>query len=489
MKITLIKSFSFLFFSLLLNFSTAYAFTPGTPASLQCEYLVNPLGIDAIHPRFTWLQLDERPGARQTAYQIVVSADSANLQKATVWQLAKTTGSTNLVSYQGNPLQPFTRYYWQVTTWDKDGVKAVSETASFETGMMDQHNWKGAWISDVTNTDLKPAGQFRKQFEAGKKIRSARAYIAVAGLYELYINGQRIGDHQLDPMYTRFDRRTLYVTYDVTTQLQSGKNAIGVLLGNGWYNHQSTAVWNFHKAPWRARPAFCLDLRITYEDGSAETITSGKDWKTSLSPVIFNSIYTGEHYDARLEQEGWNKAGFDDSKWKNIVLRAAPSTNIVAQVLRPVKAVEEIRVRDMKRYDDTLYVFDLGRNIAGLSRIRVKGEAGTVLRLKHAEQVYPNGRADQSNIDVHYRPTDDKDPFQTDIFILSGKGEETFMPRFNYKGFQYVEVTSSKPVILTRESLTGYFMHSDVPPAGLVKSSNNLLNLIWGATNNSYLSN
>jgi alpha-L-rhamnosidase len=489
MKITLFRSVSLLCFFLFLVSPAAWSFTPGVPASLQCEYLTNPLGIDAMHPRFTWLQVDERLGARQTAYQLTVATDSAELQKMAVWQLAKTIGSTNLVTYQGKPLQPFTKYYWQVTTWDMDGTKAVSETASFETGMMDLHNWKGTWISDVNNIDLKPAGQFRKQFETRKKIQSARAYIAVAGLYELYINGQKISDHRLDPMYTRFDRRTLYVTHDVTAQLLSGKNAIGVLLGNGWYNHQSTAVWDFHKAPWRARPTFCLDLRITYEDGSVETITSGRGWRTALSPVIFNSIYTGEHYDARLEQDGWDKIGFDDSKWKNILLRAAPSTNIVSQVMRPVKNVEEVRVQHMKRFDDTLYVFDLGRNIAGVSRLKVKGEAGTIIRLKHSEQLYPNGRADQSNINVHYRPTDDKDPFQTDIFILSGKGEETFMPRFNYKGFQYVEVTSSKPVTLTTESLTGYFMHSDVQPAGFVKSSNNLLNLVWSATNNSYLSN
>ncbi|WP_083421780.1 alpha-L-rhamnosidase [Arsenicibacter rosenii] len=461
------------------------------PTGLQCEHLVNPLGLDTPAPRFSWRLDDSRRGARQTAWQLAVGTDSAALAggKADSWQTAKTATNQGLVTYQGSSLKPFTTYFWRLTVWDKDGKPASSAIARFETGMMQQKNWLGAWISDVNNVDLKPAPYFRKGFTVTKKIRSARAYIAAGGLYELYINGEKTGNHRLDPMYTRFDRRTLYVTYDVTKQLQTGKNAIGVLLGNGWYNHQSTAVWYFHQAPWRARPTFCLDLRITYDDGTTETIASGKDWKTALSPVIFNSIYTAEHYDARLEQPGWNTASFDDATWKNVLLRAAPSTNVVAQAMHPVRNVEAIPARQMRRINDTTVVFDLGRTISGVSQFRVSGPAGTVIRLKHGERVYPTGLVDMSNIDVHYRPTDKSDPFQTDIFILNGKGDEQFMPHFNYKGFQYVEVTSNKPLTLSEKNLTGYFMHSDVPPAGLVSSSSETINKLWWATNNSYLSN
>jgi alpha-L-rhamnosidase len=234
----------------------------------------------------------------------------------------------------------------------------------------------------------------------------------VGGLYELSINGQRVGNHRLDPMYTRFDRRTLYVAYDVTKHLQNGKNAIGVLLGNGWYNHQSTAVWFFDKAPWRNRPTFCLDLRIQYKDGSVETISSGKDWKTSESPVTFNSIYTAEHYDARLEKTGWNLPNYDDKTWKDVIYRAAPSTHIVAQALHPIRHTNEILSKNLKTFSKQNYVFDLGENISGVSSITVKGNAGTVIRLKHGERLLPDGHVDQSNIDVHYRPTDDKDPFK-----------------------------------------------------------------------------
>ena len=485
-----------LYIALLFNsffiIKTASADVPAKATGLKCEYLVNPIGIDARHPRLTWLLADGRQGAAQTAYQLIVGTDSAAVStgKGDNWLTAKVISTANLVSYQGKTLQPFTKYYWRVLIWDQTGKKlSPSPIASFETGLIDMSNWQGSWISDNKGIAVNPAPYFRHTFKVAKQIRTARAYIAVAGLYELYINGQKIGNHRLDPMYTRFDRRTLYVAYDVTAQLQSGKNAIGVLLGNGWYNHQSTAVWFFHQAPWRGRPTFCMDLRITYTDGSVETVSSNTQWKTSLSPVVFNSIYTAEHYDARKEQPGWNTPNFIDSGWKQVINRSAPSQNIVAQSMQPIRNIEEIAAKSITKLDKNLWVFDIGRNISGVSQITVKGDSGTIIRLKHAERLNKEGHADQSNIDLHYRPTDDKDPFQTDIFILSGKGQETFMPKFNYKGFQYVEVSSSKPVELSKESLKAYFMHSDVAPIGTVTSSNKTINQIWSATNNSYLSN
>jgi alpha-L-rhamnosidase len=460
------------------------------PGNLQCEYMINPIGIDATAPRLHWQMVDERQGALQTAFQVIVGTDSLQVAngKGNCWDTGKILDSNMLVSYQGKALQPFTKFFWTVVLWDKDQQKtAPAEVASFETGMMLMSNWKGSWISDSKDAALKPAPYFRKQFQPSGKVKSARIYIAAAGLYELSINGQRVGDHRLDPMYTRFDRRTLYVTYDVTSLVNSKNVALGVLLGNGWYNHQSTAVWYFDKAPWRDRPKFCLDLRITYQDGREEVITSGTDWKTSLSPIIFNSIYTAEHHDARLSQPGWNTTEFNDSKWVSVVPVNAPSQNIVAQALHPIRFVEEISPVKVTKLSELKSVYNLGRNIAGISRISVKGERGTEIRLKHAEMIGKDGNVNMSNIDVHYRPTDDKDPFQTDIYILSGDGVETFYPHFNYKGFQYVEVTSDRPVEI--QSLTGIFMHSDVPPVGQVSSSNTTLNKIWKATNVSYLSN
>jgi len=461
------------------------------PKELQCEYLNNPIGIDSPHPRLTWKIIDPRQGSKQSAFQIFIATDSnvLNNQKSEVFHTPIIDDAAQLFNYRGDALKSFTRYYWQVKVWDQNGISSISKINYFETGMLQMSNWKGSWISDTRNIDKKEAPYFRTNFDINKKVKSARAYIVCAGLYELYFNGNKTGDHRLDPMYTRFDRRNLYITYDITDQLIKGRNTVGVLLGNGWYNHQSTAVWYFHEAPWRARPAFCIDIRLTYDDGSIETISSGKNWKTSTGSVIFNSIYTAEHIDNRLEQTGWNKPEFDDSKWKEVILRSAPSDNIVSQTMHPIRNVDTINPISMNKISDTCWVFDLGRNISGVSKIKLKGQEGTMVKVRHSERLYENGYTDLSNIDVHYRPTDDKDPFQTDIYTLIGKGEEVFMPHFNYKGFQYVEVISSKPLELKKEDLTGYFMHSDVPPIGEISSSNPVLDKIWTATNNSYLSN
>lgn len=457
---------------------------------LQVEHLPSPLGIDQEHPRFTWRFETAKQGFKQSAYEIYVNSDSLATQRSegNLYQKGKIVSDQTLAHYDGAALKAFTKYFWKVRAWDRQGNVLESPVSSFETGIMQTANWKGSWISDGQDIHVKPAPYFRKTFTPSKPIKSARAYVAAAGLYELYLNGKRIGNHRLDPAYTRFDRRNLYVSYDVTEQIQQDKNAIGVLLGNGWYNHQSTAVWFFDKAPWRARPTFCLDLRITYEDGSVETIVSDKTWKTSTGPLVFNSIYTAEHYDARLKQEGWSKADFNDSTWKEVFYRAAPSQQVVSQTMHPIRNVKQLKVKDFKKLNDTTYVFDFGKNISGVTELHIQGEEGTVVRLKHGERLYENGHVDISNIDQHYRPTDHRDPFQTDIVILSGKHDH-FMPAFNYKGFQYVEVTASRPIILKEESLTAYFMHSDVPQVGTIHASNPVINKIWEATNRSYLSN
>lgn len=459
--------------------------------NLNCDYLVNPIGIDNSHPRLSWRLNDTRKGAKQTAYQIIVDTDSLSVinGQGKIWDTKKTQSDEILITYSGQRLKPFTRYYWKVNVWDMNEVQSSSGVSVFETGMMNISNWKGSWISDHHDKEYKPAPYFRKKFNINKTIKSARAYIATAGLYELYINGEKIGNHRLDPMYTRFDRRNLYVTYDVTSQIQDGNNAVGVLLGNGWYNHQSIAVWDFEKAPWRNRPTFCFDLHITYADGSIETVYSGLDWKTSSGPVRFNSIYTGEHYDARLEKEDWCTASFDDSHWHGVRYRSVPSEIVAAQQLHPIRNVVEIPAKTVKKLDDLTYLFDFGQNMAGVTKIKVHGQEGTIIKLKHGERLYSNGYLDMSNIDVYYRGDKETDPFQTDILILSGKKTDEFMPKFNYKGFRYVEVRCSNPIELDINSVTAYFMHSDVPTKGKIHSSSALINKLCQATNNAYLSN
>jgi len=326
-----------------------------TAYNLKCEHLVEPLGIDNATPRFTWQIKDTRMGAGQKAYRIFVGSDPEDVAKGRgdVWESGEKESDFILATYGGKALEPLKKYYWSVQIRDNKGdLSAISDVASFETGMMRSATWKGSWISDSRDVVIKPAPYFRKSFNVPGEILSARAYIAAAGLFELYINGSRAGDHRLDPTYTRFDRRTLYVTHDITGLLKSGENAAGVLLGNGWYNHQSTAVWFFHEAPWRSRPRFCMEIHVRMKDGSEIIIPSGTDWKTALSPVIFNSIYTAEHYDSRLEKDGWNKPGFNDNDWNNAIYVPAPSQNIVAQAMHPVRAEDEIMSKKVSRTDN-----------------------------------------------------------------------------------------------------------------------------------------
>ena len=473
------------------SFVTAVAQTAAI-TNTRCGYLINPLGIDDNQPRFTWQMDDAGQNVSQTSYQLFVGTDSLSVlhQKGEAWESGKTSEAINLSTYHGKPLQPFTKYYWAVAVETSNNKQLQSSVASFETGMLSMLNWQGWWISDDKSIDVKPAPYFRKTFSVSKKIVKARAYIAVAGLYELYINGNRIGDHYLDPMFTRFDQRNLYVTYDVTAQLKDGGNAIGIMLGNGWYNFQSKAVWDYERAPWRNRPAFCLDVKITYNDGSVETVSSDKSWKTTLSPILFNSLYTGEHYDARKELSGWNTTNYNDSNWHNVINRKAPSQNIVAQTMQPIRLVDTLHPVSLKQINDTAWLFDIGRNISGITQIKLKGDSSTVVRVIHAERLDKQGNIDQSNVDYFLaEKTRKEDPFGTDIYYLSGKGEEMFKPRFNYKGFQYVEVKSNKPLHLSKEDLVAYFMHSDVPQVGNIQTSSDLINKIFAATNASYLSN
>ena len=215
------------------------------------------------------------------------------------------------VPYAGQPLASRQRCFWKVRAWDPAGKpSAYSPPAFWEMGLLSPRDWAGQWISQTADTNSLPAPLLRRTFTLGGDIKQARAYICGLGYYELHLNGKKIGDHLLDPAYTRYDQRALYVTYDVTDALRRGKNALGVMLGNGWYNVQTRAVWNFHQAPWRAAPKLLMQLRVEYADGYTETIATDTQWKASTGPVIFDSIYGGETYDARLEKPGWDTAGF-----------------------------------------------------------------------------------------------------------------------------------------------------------------------------------
>ena len=458
-------------------------------SGLKTEHLTNPLGIDNPAPRYSWYMEDSRTGAAQTAYRITVATDSLSFDSTIIWDSGRIPTGDIMATYSGPELQPCTRYWWKVKCEDNNGTEVQSETAFFETGLMSQHNWRGNWISDKKDSDFKPAPRFREEFKIRGGIKQARAYIAAAGLYTLYINGHKAGDHILDPAFTRYDRRILYTTYDITKSLKEGANAAGVELGNGWYNHQAITTWHFDKAPWRARPAFCMDIRIIYEVGTEQIVSTGPGWQTSSDgPLQYNNIYTGEHYDARREQKGWSEPGYDESDWVGATLRSCPAAQIISQQAVPIRESQEIEAVAINKINNNRIIYDFGANMAGNVHLRIKGPRGTTIELTYAERLNPAGRADQDNINYYYFGDRNAEPLQTDIITLSG-GNDEFAPQYSYKGFRYVEVNASANLKWGKEQLKAVRINSDVPEVSSLESSTSIVGDIWQATLRTYLSN
>lgn len=402
------------------------------PTNLRCEHLAHPLGIDRQSPRFSWYLSDTRNGAKQTAYQIAVGKDSLALSKGkgAIWK-KQISGDQMLTTYTGKALEPCTRYYWSISVWDKDKKKSQPVVSSFETGLLTQRNWQGKFISDGKDMESRDTPYFRKQISLNKEVESARAYIVAAGLYELSINGEKVGDHYLDPAFTDYGKRLLYVTHDVTSLLQQGKNAIGVILGNGWYNHQPVAEWNFHNAPWRDRPSFCMDIRIRYTDGTEEIIASDNSFKTNSGPITFNAIYLAENHDFRKDMPNWNKPSFDDSSWQTATEVEKPDVIISSQTMHPIRITDFRKPIEVKKLSDTLYLYNFGQNWSGITTFTAQGEAGTKVKLRHGEQLDSRGKRlfDDNNTQFYqnvneplkYGKHPEDELFQTDVLILDGK--------------------------------------------------------------------
>lgn len=463
------------------------------PVDLRVEYLESPTDIGTKNPRLSWRFEGQDPDFSVSKTEVNIRENPE--QKGTNIPVEKenSSGETLITSVSiPDTLKPLTRYWWKVTVWDGHGNKCrTSELASFETAMFSEKDWQAKWITDSHDKDYEPAPLFRKNVEiANKPNLSARAYISATGYYEMFINGKRVGKDYLDPGYTDFSKRILYVVHDITNLLNEGENTISAVLGNGWYNVQAIAVWNFHKAEWRKRPRLLAEIHVRYADGSEKIIVSDNTWKTATGAYTYNDIYSGDHVDLRGEEKDWQLPGFNDSKWEQAKEVASPSPLLVAQQMPGIHVTEELQALEMKKFNSRLYVYTFPKNMAGFCRLRVKGEPGTVIKLTHGELLTENGRLEQGNVNIHFHPEKQDEVFQQDELILRDANEWVeFTPSFTYHGFQYVEVESSKPVDLNKESLTALFVHTDVKPVGFFECSNPTLNKIWKATRQSYLSN
>jgi alpha-L-rhamnosidase len=470
---------------------------------LECEYQGNPLGIDIPQPRLSWVLESPERGQRQTAYQVLAATTPALLAdgKADLWDSGKVSSSESIhVIYGGQPLHAGQRVYWKVRAWDRDDrPSAYSPPASWEMGLLTPADWQAAWITRPRTAPLSeqqmfedhPAPLLRKQFTIDKKIRRARVYVSGLGYYELHLNGQRVGDHVLDPGWTTCSKRVLYSTYDVTEQLRRGTNTLGAMLGNGWFNPLPLRFWghiNLRDSLTIGEPQLILQLVAEFADGTSQMIVTDETWKAGDSPILRNNIYLGEVYDARQEQPGWDKPGFDDSRWQPAVLATETLGPLQAQSAPPIRITRVLKPVNLTEPRPGVFIFDLGQNFAGWARLRVQGPAGTRVKLRQGELLYSDGTLNgmtavcgqikqggaNYQYDGHGAP---KTAFQVDEYILKGQGEEVYTPRFTYHGFRYVEVTGfpGKP---TLASLEGLRLNSDVPPVGSFTCSNERFNRI-----------
>jgi alpha-L-rhamnosidase len=458
---------------------------------LTCEHMRSPLGVDVAEPRLSWKLQSPWRGQKQTAYQILVATDKSLLadNRADLWDTGKVTSDQSiLIRYAGRPLTSRVVCYWKVRAWDKDDQPSpFSEVAMWDMGLLKPEDWKAQWISAPGSDDdksPKPAPLFRKSFVLTKRPVSARVYICGLGYHELRLNGEKVGDHVLDPAFTRYDRRALYVVHDVTKQLRKGFNALGVILGNGWYNMHTRAVWDFDKAPWRDRPVLRCQLEMTFDDGSTRVIASDATWRVSTGPIVFDSIRNGEIYDARLEKADWDDPGCDDSNWPLAQIDSGPKGELRAQLMPPIQVTDTLKSAKLTAPKPGVYVFDIGQNLAGWARLKVSGPTGTEVVIRYGERLNKDGTLDQKDIGQHIKTG----KAQTDTYILKGQGTEVWEPRFVYHGFQYVEVTGlpGKPSLDTIEARV---VHTAFDKAGSFECSNDLFNRIQRNTLWSYVSN
>lgn len=451
-----------------------------TLEDLRCEYLENPLGIDTENPRLSWKISTSQEGVQQTAYHILVASSAEKLAKdeGDLWDSGKISSSASLhIPYAGQALPSRQRCYWKVKIWDQNGnASDWSKPAFWEMALLNESDWQAQWIRhpDFTDTLLesKPAPYFRKTFTIDELPEEGRVYVTGLGYFELYLNGQKVEDHILDPVKTRYDKSVRYLTFDITNQLQQGENTVGMVLGTGWYNHFAEAVWGFNQAPWRSYPEAICQLEMTFADGSKEVILSDESWKTTHEgPIRFDGIRNGETYNALMEMPGWSQKGFDDSSWQDAVLSPGPDGQLKAQMIQPIKAMREVKPVSVTEVEPGVWVFDLGQNIAGYSRLKVAGPRGTEVSMKMGERLHPDGTVEQKQILRFLRSGD----AQTDRYILKGEGVEVWEPRFVYHGFQYVEVRGL-PVAPTLETITGVVLHTAFDKTGNFACSDPLLN-------------
>lgn len=483
---------------------------------LRCENFEGPLAVDSAAPRLSWL-LTGSGGGRgrgQSAYQVVVATSTSRLSagKADLWDSGKVVSSRqNQVVYGGKKLQSWQTCFWKVRVWEGNMVGPWSATARWDMGPLLRADWKASWLEDgkpqakaaAEFYQNDPAPLFRKPFEVKKSVVRARLAISGLGYYEASLNGQKVGDHVLDPGWTRYDKRVGYSVYDVTSMVRAGGNCVGIRLGNGWYQPLPLRLFgsfNLQDALSTGRPRALAHLRIEYKDGSVESIPTDLSWKVGASGLLRNNVYLGEVVDARLEPEGWDRAGFDDSGWVAPKVAAGEMGPLLAPPDPPIRVTQKWKAVKVTEPAPGVQIYDLGVNFAGVASFALDVPKGTSLRFRYGELLYPNGTLNPmtsvaGQIKGFKRGTKEsvggpgapEIAWQEDRYIARG-GKEIYTPRFTFHGFRYVEVTGL-PAALPLEAVEAHRMNSDVASAGSFECSDPLLNEIQEVCRRTFLSN
>lgn len=453
-------------------------------AKLVTEYHVDPIGIDIEKPRLSWQILSDEKDVMQTAYEIRVADSKSNLSKKNkqVWATGKVAGNKSVnVCYEGTALKSMKRFYWQVRIWDNNNKASNwSEPAFWEMGILEPVLWTAAWITlpneKEYNGSSRPAQYYRNEFSIAKKIKTARVYVTSLGIYQLFLNGKKVGDELFTPGWTSYNKRLQYQTYDVTAMLQKN-NAIGAVLGDGWY--RGNIAWGGQHSYYGDKLALLLQLKIDYTDGTSETIISDKNWKVSNGPILESDIYNGETYDARLEMKGWASSGFDNNNWVAVAVMDHPKDKLIAPQGVPVKVIEEITPIKLLTTPKGEVVFDMGQNMVGWIRIKIKGKKGDVIKVKFAEVLDKEGNFYTANLRLAKA---------TITYTLKGNGEEVYEPHFTFFGFRFVKLEgfSNIPKL---DDVVGVVIHSEMKPTGTFSCSNPLVNQLqhniqWGQKGN-----
>lgn len=459
------------------------------PVDLRCEYDAFARSVEVSQPRLYWKLAGTGRARRQTAYQILAATDLDRLARneADLWDSGKVQSDETVhIRYAGLPLRSSQQVFWKVRVWDEqDRVSPWSTNGTWIMGLLRPDEWRGQWICAPAETE---ALLLRKEFEVRPGLRRAVVHVCGLGHYEMFLNGTRVGEDLFTPGWTDYRKTTLYDTHDVTAQLRPGRNALGLALGNGMYHvvrRHRFAKFTGSFGPLRA----ILHLRLEYEDGAVEFVGTDPSWKVHPGPLIYSSIYGGEDFDARREPVGWKLPGFDDRGWEAAVPVVRPANTLRGHdaAALPIRAIEVRAPVAIRSLAPDLWVYDLGQNASWMPRLRVRGPAGSAIRLTPAEVLFEDGTIDRRTMGSPARGLSWwqytlKGSTGNDAMGTSAGEPETWFPQFYYVGCRYLEArlfpAEPNGPLPQIESLEGVLVHAISEPVGEFECSNPLLNQI-----------